>query len=549
MTDPLDRYRTKEHTGAMLAFVLDDSDAKALLSAVPMGIEPVSDLHLTLMYLGDTRALSSEVRESARRALGSFTTRNGPITGVVSGVGRFTNDEGDGTNALYASFDAGELTALRDNLVEAMGGAGVVSPSEHGFTPHITLAYIPSDAPTPDIDVPVLKLTFKEITLAWAGEHECFYLTGGGAMPLTVIKQADGAYRWVLLSSNSFEDRDREVVSQKALESDVARADADGHYGPLLWWHLNGKRNKEGEQLPLVALGECDYNAMHGRMLVESGLFVSESVALAVEKEAPNLEVSLGFEFPESALDGEGVIHQITRTERSLLPRGKASNRITAVGVIQKELPMLKDKLEALTKVLGGNKELVNQVLQLAETGEKEAVAAGLRTKAAKTDDDDEKKKPAAEDAPPGESAEADKPFPKAAAEDDEEPTVKKKEFEPVMAALVAKLDALTADLHILTTAQAEKAAQNLTLETRLKEASDALAAIKQTADAAATGVLELKGELPRKLGDPLQVFRPSQNGAKPSEQKVKEATPHEDPWAKHLEGFLPGYTPTPPGL
>ena len=69
-----------------------------------------------------------------------------------------------------------------------------------------------------------------------------------------------------------------------------------------------------------------------------------------------------------------------------------------------------------------------------------------------------------------------------------------------------------------------------------------------QEVGAAARDVLELKGELPRRLGDPLQVYRPSQQGPAPSEQKIKEMAPHEDPWAKHMNAILPQAT-TPPGM
>lgn len=553
MTDVLDRYRTKEHTGAMLAFVLDDSDAKALLSAVPAGIDPVSDLHLTLMYLGDTRALSSEVRESARQALESFATRNGPISGAVSGVGRFTNDEGDGTNALYASFDAGELTALRDGLIAAMGAAGVVSPSEHGFTPHITLAYIPSAAPTPDIDVPVLKLTFKAITLAWAGEQEPFYLEGGGATPLTVLKQADGSYRWVGITSNSFEDRDKEVASQAALEADVARADRDKDYGPLLFWHLNGKV-KDGERLPLVKLGDCDFNAMHGRMLIESGLCASAEVGERLEATKDDYEFSLGFDFSQQALAADGTFAALRRTERSLVPRGRASNPLTGLPIVYKEQQMLKEKLEQLKQFFKGDEGKVQAVLSWAETGEKEALAAGLRTKA-KKEDGEEELPPDAK--PNGESPAADAPFTQAAATDEEEPEegaekkVGQKEYDAIHAALaqiVANQDAMQQAITALTTGGAEKAAREADTAQRLKEATDALAVIVPQLDAVKEGVAELKGELPRKLGDPLAVYRPSQHGAEPPAERVKAVTPEHDPWAKHLTNFIPGYTPTAPG-
>jgi hypothetical protein len=88
-----------------------------------------------------------------------------------------------------------------------------------------------------------------------------------------VFKDKSGGYRWVMLSSNAFRDRDHEIVSTKALSADVARADGDQQYGPLRWWHVGIPFG------PGLDLGDCDFNAMVGRMLVESGTFRSPHFA------------------------------------------------------------------------------------------------------------------------------------------------------------------------------------------------------------------------------------------------------------------------------
>jgi len=92
---------------------------------------------------------------------------------------------------------------------------------------------------------------------------------------MSVVKQKDGRSRWVMFSSTAYQDRDGEIVSQKALADDVARMDASGEYGPLDWWHVNG-----------LNLGRCDYNAMDGNVLIESGTFASEAIAEAVKASA-----------------------------------------------------------------------------------------------------------------------------------------------------------------------------------------------------------------------------------------------------------------------
>jgi len=160
------------------------------------------------------------------------------------------------------------------------------------------------------------------------------------AYSFKVFKDAQGKYRWVAQSSTAFQDRDKEIVSTKALADDCAFADATGSYGPLRWWHSPG-----------LDVGDCDFNAMHGRVLIESGTFRTPAIAHKVAQAAGELEISLGFLHLPTEPDANGVFHHIRRFERSLVPRGKASNRFTAFSV--KETTMLDATKVAALKTLG----------------------------------------------------------------------------------------------------------------------------------------------------------------------------------------------------
>lgn len=140
-------------------------------------------------------------------------------------------------------------------------------------------------------------------------------------------------WRWIAYSSSAYEDRDGQIVSTKALADDCARADAEGNYGPLLWWHLPG-----------AVFGDCDFNAMHGRMLIEMGTFRSDALAIAAQKAARNVEVSLGFNAFTPVRYTDGVYHTIRRFERSLVPRGRASNRFTQFLVVKVDRPQAVQK-------------------------------------------------------------------------------------------------------------------------------------------------------------------------------------------------------------
>ena len=191
---------------------------------------------------------------------------------------------------------------------------------------------------------------------------------------LTVFKNAEGQWRWALLSSNAFEDRDGEVISQKALEEDVARADADGDYGPLRWWHVPG-----------LDIGTCDFNAMEGRILVEAGSFVNEQLGESIAAKAIDLSGSIGFFHPDTEPDEEGVYHSIRRFERSLLPKEAASNPFVQLVVEQEGTPMKKEKIEEFKKKLGlgADGKLVESVVEMAEKAEATAIDQGVRTKEA----------------------------------------------------------------------------------------------------------------------------------------------------------------------
>lgn len=185
-----------------------------------------------------------------------------------------------------------------------------------------------------------------------------------------VFKDARGAWRWVAFSSTAYRDRDGEIVSTKALADDCDLADRLGHYGPLRWWHVPG-----------LDLGDCDFNAMHGRVLIESGTFRSEQIAQKVARAAAGLEISLGFLHPPTQPDASGIFHQIRRFERSLTPRGKASNLFTSFSV--KESPAMDETKKAALKALGFNDADITDLESRAQATQKSADEQGVAYKAA----------------------------------------------------------------------------------------------------------------------------------------------------------------------
>lgn len=212
--------------------------------------------------------------------------------------------------------------------------------------------------------------------------------TAPGAPVFTVFKEKDtDRLRWIIVSSNGYEDRDREIVSTKALADDVARTDLDGLYGPLRWWHVGDPdpMNFKEPWGPGLDLGMCDWADMHGPFLIESGTFYDDEVGAALAEKADDQEVSLGFFHPANEPDARGVFSHIRRFERSLAPKGRVSNLLTGFYVpTRKEIAMNDAKLKALAERLQGVPTEKIEALIGAHTAsrEKEAQAQGLRFKA-----------------------------------------------------------------------------------------------------------------------------------------------------------------------
>lgn len=548
------RTKAAGHTGVMLAFFVPAS-ARPRVTALQDGLpnpELPEDLHLTLAYLGDSTVLLPQA--ALLDELLSTMYFDLPLTGTIGGIGRFHHDEGNGTNAVYASFDSPQLPVFRQRLVELLKDRGIMSAENHGFTPHITLAYVPvgTDIPTlpPSGDMPTL--TFDTLTLAWgdnrveygpgvagarlrgmvetkaanfsarAGETiagnlgrsssgqftrsgsagtairpaatppskrarsdkqppaattpqkpgkgqrprgagrtragqtnrrrvaaelkkagtgvgpksmaaldalrtgklkpdhlktlEILAKTGmvqqqkdgsfrlapsgtafleaadrgdtkaaraaiaanrpqtkpgkGSRTALTVTKDAAGRWRWLTFSSTAFRDRDGEIVSTKALADDVARADADGDYGTLRWWHLPG-----------MDIGDCDFNAMSGRVLVESGTFRDERYGPLVAAHAHELGVSIGFKHAATEPDADKVFHSIRRFERSLMPLAYPSNLFT--GLVVKETPTVEAAKIAGLKALGFDDAMIGTIQEQVTAREKAGDVSGITFKEA----------------------------------------------------------------------------------------------------------------------------------------------------------------------
>lgn len=171
----------EQQTGMMLAFLLDNATAQQL--AIPGG-EPSDNLHITLAYFGDMEDKPEDTLkrphtspEEIKREIARYASEAAPLSGKIGGLGRFTTQpDGSTPTPVIATVDVPGLVELRTALVRRIKQAGYFIADEHGYTPHITLAYIPQDAPMPIKSVPALPLTLDTLWLCIGDERIPFKL-------------------------------------------------------------------------------------------------------------------------------------------------------------------------------------------------------------------------------------------------------------------------------------------------------------------------------------------------------------------------------------
>ena len=89
---------------------------------------------------------------------------------------------------------------------------------------------------------------------------------------LVTHKQADGRYRWALISSTAFQDQDGDIVTRQALEG-VCALWPQGDLGPLRFWHVPG-----------LDFGDCDHRFYDGVTLIETGLWREDAASVALRE-------------------------------------------------------------------------------------------------------------------------------------------------------------------------------------------------------------------------------------------------------------------------
>lgn len=214
-------------TGLLVAVWLDAAQAAQL--AIPGG-EPADQLHLTLCYCGDANAMSDVQIGRAIAACAEAGAMWGPLTGQIAGLGRFNASESsDDKDVLYANVDVPGLAELRHFLAASLEMAGCPPLRNHGYTPHITLAYIEAGADFPLERIETMPFVIRSIWVGVGDRRTEIMLNGdldgksikGKDGKMTIYKSAtievlDGKANgpWDILISTDRLDRDRDTINQ-----------------------------------------------------------------------------------------------------------------------------------------------------------------------------------------------------------------------------------------------------------------------------------------------------------------------------------------------
>ncbi|MFD8650678.1 2'-5' RNA ligase family protein [Streptomyces mirabilis] len=124
--------------GVMVALVPPREVAEQL--AMKDG-QPVDDLHVTLAYLGKASDYTPEQLKLLPQIVSSWALRQKPVDMRIGGTGKFNNSH-KGQHVLYAAVDIPGGAQMHSDLARYLQGHGYELPSEHGWTPHLTLAYV-----------------------------------------------------------------------------------------------------------------------------------------------------------------------------------------------------------------------------------------------------------------------------------------------------------------------------------------------------------------------------------------------------------------------
>lgn len=177
------------------------------------------------------------------------------------------------------------------------------------------------------------------------------------------LKQKDGRYRWVAISSTAFLDRTGDIVTRQGIAKSLERAPEVG-YGPLLYWHE-----------PSIEIGTCDFQLQENAVLIESGCWLDTPLAEGIRKGIGESKEPWGVSIGFLGIEGRpGVVkdthvehlwEDLQIVERSIVPEDRAAAHFSRILTQDGGTSMRTDKKERLVALVGP--DLADKVEALAD--------------------------------------------------------------------------------------------------------------------------------------------------------------------------------------
>ena len=159
------------HSGVMVA-LYPPAPVAQQLAALDGADTKAADMHLTLCYCGDSSALSDTQIAGAILAAEQMSRCYNPLSGVIGGLGRFNaTGSSDGKDVIVALVDVPGLEDFQDDICDELAECGCTVSEAHGFTPHITLAYVEAGS---DFSLPSfasIPVTFATLSVVVADKR------------------------------------------------------------------------------------------------------------------------------------------------------------------------------------------------------------------------------------------------------------------------------------------------------------------------------------------------------------------------------------------
>lgn len=130
-------------TGAMVAWYPPLSSRKVIARTEDWAEAP-ENMHVTLSYLGKADELDETARATILRTVSLIAKAYSPFEVKESGTGVF--DQGKEGLCLVALMDSPFLEKIQETITNELTEDGIAVSSDHGFTAHMTIGYMPPDA-------------------------------------------------------------------------------------------------------------------------------------------------------------------------------------------------------------------------------------------------------------------------------------------------------------------------------------------------------------------------------------------------------------------